>query len=303
MAKVSKPRAKDVVNFYEQLPKPKDKYETNPNFDIHGLEIPFRMLAIGATGSMKTNSILDIFQKFSGTFHHLTVICRNKDEPLYNLLSDSLPKDQLTMIEIEGDDLAELPTMDGLNSDSPHTMVIFDDLCLVKKQDAICEFFIRARKVNISCAYLTQAYYQTPKVVRINCNYIMLKKIDSRNDLRMILSEYSLEVDVNQLTRLYTICTDTKLDWLLIAMQNEPGNRFFKNYTSISPDGVLNESKELEEPKEEKKNTEPTRASSPPASSRPISQFGQGKAKSITDLDPETQRKLVEKFYKKHKPN
>lgn len=238
-ASASASQPSEVVNFYEQIPKKNKKANENPNFDIHGIEIPFRMLVVGASGSMKTNSILDVFQKFSGTFDHLTIVCRNKDEPLYNFLKKSLDEEQLTLIEVEGDDLSDLPSMDGLNNKSPHTMVIFDDLCLVKKQQAICEFFIRARKVNISCAYLTQSYYAAPKTIRVNCNYILLKKIDSVRDLRMILSEYSLEVDVDQLSRLYTTCTQEKLSWLLIAMQNEQGNRFFRNYTPISVDGVL----------------------------------------------------------------
>lgn len=225
------------MNFYEQMPAKKDKYKDNPNFDVHGIEVPFRMVIIGGSGSMKTNTVLDIFQKFSGTFDHLTIVCRNKDEPLYNLLSESIPEDQLTIIEVVGDDLTDLPTMDGLNSDSPHTMVVFDDLCLVKKQDAICEFFIRARKVNISCAYLTQSYYACPKTIRINCNYVLFKKIESIRDLQMILREYSLGTDLDQLAALHEQCTQEKLDWLMISMQNDPDNRFFKNYTPISIDG------------------------------------------------------------------
>lgn len=225
---------KQVKNFYEEINKPDDKKEKNPNFDVHGIEIPFRMLLVGASGSMKTNTALDIFQKFSGTFDHLTVVCRNKDEPLYNLLQEQVPEDQVTMIEIEGDDLSDLPSMDGMNSSSPHTMVIFDDLCLVKKQEKICEFFIRARKCNISCMYLTQSYYAAPKTIRINCNYIILKKIDAIRDLQMILREYSLGTDLDELSSLYTECTQEKLDWLMIAMQNEPNNRFFHNYEPIS---------------------------------------------------------------------
>lgn len=233
MQKSNKPGQIQVQNFYEQIPKKKNKLQSNPNFNIHGIDIPFRMLLVGASGSMKTNTALDIFQKFSGTFDHLTVVCRNKDEPLYNLLQEKIPDDQLTMVEIEDDDLSEMPTMDDMNSDSPHTLVIFDDLCLVKNQKAISEFFIRARKVNVSCMYLTQSYYAAPKTIRINCNYIILKKIDSIRDLQMILREYSLNVDVDQLSNLYSRCTQEKLDWLLIAMQNEPNNRFFHNYSHI----------------------------------------------------------------------
>lgn len=223
-----------VANFYEHVPKAVDRKKVNPNYDVHGIDIPFRMLIVGASGSMKTNSAMDVFEKFNGTFDHVTVVCRNKDEPLYNLLAKSLPDDQVTMIEIENDDLRQIPALEG-NSDSPQTLVIFDDLCLVKNQKPIEEFFIRSRKLNISCMYLTQSYYASPKNIRINCFYVILKKIDSTRDLRLLLSEYSLNIELDQLVQLYTECTKNKLDWLMIAMQNPPEDRFFHNYDHIDP--------------------------------------------------------------------
>ena len=248
----SKKRA-SVENFYERVPKPVDKKKVNPNFDVHGIDVPFRMLIVGASGSMKTNTAMDIFQKFSGTFDEITVVCRNKDEPLYNLLADTVSDDQLTMIEIEGDDLSSIPTLSGQNSQSPHKLVIFDDLCLVKNQKVIEEFFIRSRKLNISCMYLTQSYYASPKNIRINCQYVILKKIDSQRDLRTLLSEYSLNIELDQLVSLYTECTVEKLDWLMIAMEHAPNDRFYLNYDPIDPDGGSREHKSSEPDSSDKK--------------------------------------------------
>lgn len=254
-----------VRNFYEEIPKPKDKEKNNPNFHVHGIEIPFRMLIVGGSGSMKTNSALDILEKFEETFEQVTVVCRNKDEPLYNLLADSLEPSQLTMIEIENNDLSKIPTLSGQNSDSPHKLVIFDDLCLIKDQQKIEEFFIRARKLNISCMYLTQSYYKSPKVVRINCNYVLFKKIDCARDLHMILSEYSLGITLPELERLHAYCTNDKLDWLMLNMQNEIDKRFCHNYEIIDPRTmhpiVEHEEKELShkkhKPYEEEEKKEP----------------------------------------------
>jgi hypothetical protein len=219
-------------NFYEKLGSKQDPEKDNPNYHVHGIKIPFRMLVVGASGSMKTNSALDVFSKFSGTFMKLIVICRNRDEPLYQYLDETLSPDQLDIIEIVGDDLSKLPSINEFDK-SEHVLVIFDDLCLVKDQKDISEFFIRARKVGVSCMYLTQSYYSAPKVIRSQCNYIMLKKIASTNDLRMILSEYSLQVELDQLKEIYSNCTRQKLDWLMIAVENPPHERFWHNYKKL----------------------------------------------------------------------
>lgn len=245
----------NVCNFYEKIQNKDPKQEeVNPEFSKHGIKIPFRMLIVGASGSMKTNSALDIIQKFKATFYHITVVCRNADEPLYKLLKEKVPSDQFKIVEIEGDDLADLPKIDKLNK-KENTLVIFDDLCLVKNQGEISEFFIRARKFSCSCMYLTQAYYKAPKEIRLNCNYIILKKIASQRDLDMILREYSLNVDTDELKRLYSECTQEKLDWLMIAIENTPDKRFFRNYTPLQARVEFEESKQP--PKPDQEPTEP----------------------------------------------
>lgn len=227
----------EVTNFYEKVPKPQDKNEYNPNFELHHIDLPFRMLLVGASGSMKTNTVLDVIEKMNGSFDQITVVCRNKNEPLYKLLEDSLESDQITMVEIEGDDLSSIPKLSGQDSKSPHKLVVFDDLCLVKDQTPIDEFFIRARKLNISCMYLTQSYFCAPKIIRSNCNIVILKKIDNMRDLRLLLSEYSMAIELDQLVRLYSKCTREKLDFLMVITQNEPDNRFFHCYEPVDENG------------------------------------------------------------------
>lgn len=221
------------VNFYDVIGKSDQPDEKNPNYHIHGIKVPFRMLIVGASGSMKTNTALDIFLKFSPTFVHLTIVTRNSNEPLYMLIRQKIPPSQLKIIEIEEDDLSDLPTMGKLKSDEPHTLVIFDDLVLVKNQKMITEYFIRARKFNISCMYLTQSYFQCIKTIRGNCNIIVLKKIASLSDLRMILRDYSLALTLDELQEIYLKCTRDKLDWLSIMTENPPEKQFYHSYTAI----------------------------------------------------------------------
>jgi hypothetical protein len=223
----------EVEDFYTQIDQSDIKEEDNPNFDVHGLKIPFRMLIVGASGSRKTNTALDIIQKCGDTFFNITICCRNGDEPLYKLLKKNIPADQLSIVEIEGDDLQKIPKINKIDKKHP-SLVVFDDLVLVKDQETICEFFIRARKVNCSIMYLTQAYYETPKTIRSNCNYIVLKKIASKRDLDMILREYTLGVDDDQLRQLYTECTRKPLDWLMVSIDDPPEKRFRHNYQVLN---------------------------------------------------------------------
>jgi ABC-type uncharacterized transport system substrate-binding protein len=131
-----------VKNFYEQIPQDENKKNENPNLRLHGIKIPFRMMIVGASGSMKTNSALDLIEKFADTFYQITIVCRNKDEPLYKLMSESLPEDQFKIIEITGEDLSEIPKINSINK-AYQSLVVFDDLVLVKDQNLIEEFFIR----------------------------------------------------------------------------------------------------------------------------------------------------------------
>lgn len=223
-----------VENFYERLKEKHDPNENNPHYKEHGIKIPFRMLIVGASGSMKTNSALDLCKKFSDTFSHITIVTRNIREPLYLHMQQNIDASQLTVIEIEDDDLSELPRMATLTNKEPHTLIIFDDLVLVKDQKKITEFFIRCRKFNISAMYLTQSYFGTPKKIRGNCNIILFKKVNSKRDLQTILSEYSLSIELPELLKIHQESTKNQLDWLMVRMDNPPGKQFFHNYTPLT---------------------------------------------------------------------
>lgn len=225
--------ALEVENFYEKIKDGKDPNEKNPGFKVHGIKIPFRILIVGSSGSMKTNAALDLCKKFSDTFSHITIATRNIKEPLYRYMTDKIPEDQLTIIEIEEDDLSALPKMGDLDENAEPTLLIFDDLVLMKNQLPIVEYFIRCRKYNMSVLYLTQSYFTTPKTIRGNCNSIILKKINSQNDLRMILAEYSLSVTLPELVKMHQESTKDPKDWLMIRMDNQSGDQFYHNYKRI----------------------------------------------------------------------
>jgi len=219
-----------IENFYDKAKKYITKYP-NPNYDQHHLKVPFRMLLCGASGAGKTNTLMNILSRMSGTFEHITVCVKSADEPLYKLLNSKIPDDKISFFE-DG----EVPELTTLDKDKSH-IIIFDDLVLEgpQTQERIAQYYIRGRKYAKGCSmvYLTQSYYRTPKTIRVNVNYLILKKLASQRDLAMILSEVSLDVSKDKLIEIYKRATDNHLDFLLIDVDSEAEKRFRHNLLLI----------------------------------------------------------------------
>lgn len=219
----------EIVNWYEKIPKEMLDSAENPNFNIHQLKIPFRMCVVAPSGSGKSNflvNLIHLFSKGKGTFADITIITRNKDEPLYNFLMSKCDQIQVK----EG--LTNLPQLDKMDKRTNH-LVCFDDLVLAKDQSAIENYYIRARKLNCSVIYLSQSYFRIPKMIRNNCSYMVILKLSGNREVNMILSEFGLGVSREQLIAMYEYATREKFSPLLIDLEQDPVKRFRKGFTEI----------------------------------------------------------------------
>jgi GTPase SAR1 family protein len=219
----SKSSSNNVINFYSKIPESKQKkYESNA-----GLNPPFRLLVVGSSGSGKSNTVINLIYNMPNYFYSISIITKNADEPLYNFLKKKLG-DSVCIYE----GLDDIPPLDSYDKSVPH-LVIFDDLVLEKNQDKIIEYFVRGRKLNISTVYISQSYFRTPKTIRANINYLILKKISSNRDLGLILNDYSLGVSKEQLYSIYKYATKNKFDFLLIDIDAPEEERFRHNFGMI----------------------------------------------------------------------
>lgn len=218
-----------IVNMYNKIPSHFiDKVE-NPNFNLHNLKIPMRMVVVAPSGSGKTNFLLNLIELFSrgdGTYQTITIITRNKDEPLYRWL-ESLSEQ---IIIKEG--INNIPKLDKFDKEFNH-LVVFDDLVLEKDLGAVCQYYIRARKLNVSVIFLSQSFFGTPKIVRNNCNYMVLLKLSGNREVNMILSEFGLGVSKEQLLDIYQYATREKMQPLIIDLEEDPTKRFRKGFLEI----------------------------------------------------------------------
>ena len=203
----------------------------NPNFDEHRINVPFRAVICAASGGGKTNLALEILHRMKGTFNLVVLCCKDPTEPLYAFLQTKLGKDNLH-VYADG----QVPSCKEYEDEEGQSLIIFDDLVIEPKQNQIKEWFIRGRKCGkggFSMMYLTQSFFGVPKVVRLQCNLLILKKLTDVRDLKLILSTFSLGMSFDELLTLYKYCTQTQNDFLLVDIDKGEEERYRKGFLEV----------------------------------------------------------------------
>ena len=227
-----------MINFYDVMPKELLPKADNPNFSLHHLELPFRAVIVAPSGSGKTNFLLNLIALFSkgrGTFSSITILTRVADEPLYNFLKLKAENIQIK----EG--LSNTPPLDKFDKDENH-LVVWDDLVLAKSLEMVENYYIRARKFNVSCIFISQSYYHIPTMIRKNCNYIVILKLGSgKREVRCIMSEFGMGLDQEQVMNMFEYATDTKFVPFIVDMNTtDKYKKFRKGFLEIlNPDDFI----------------------------------------------------------------
>jgi ABC-type dipeptide/oligopeptide/nickel transport system ATPase component len=228
----------ELVNIYEEEAiKPFLLKSHNPGYDMHYIEVPFRMLIIGSSGSGKTLTLYNILRIFSGTFQNIHIIAKSINEPIYKYIEDRFKKindnpktkSKLNVQVLEG--MNSLPDLTSFDEEE-QSLVVLDDLVLEKNQKKIEEYYIRCRKLNVSIIYISQSYFAIPKIIRQNVSYMIIKQVSAMRNLKLISNEYSLALNSDQLTKVYEFCTQQKSDFMLIDIDHKD-MRFRKNFTFV----------------------------------------------------------------------
>jgi len=188
-----------MINFDNLVSKKSNNYvNINPFYPQH----PARILIIGPSNSGKTNDLLNIIHY--SIFHKIYIYSKTLDEDKYQFLiniqqrkEEELRKQGITESIIEfSTDIKDVIQLEELNKSFQH-LYIFDDICLAEKkiqEKYIGDLYIRSRKYNCSIVYLSQSYFKTPKIIRDNAQYIALKKLNDKRELKTIHNIYASEI-------------------------------------------------------------------------------------------------------------
>ena len=193
--------------------KYRNKYSLAPRW-------PFRLLICGASGSGKTNVLVNLILQYL-TYDKLYVYAKDLCEAKYEFLQDLFKDFPEETVFSETNDIVSVDFLDK----SKQNLIIFDDHITQKHQNNIIDLFIRGRKKNASTVYLTQSYYGTPKNIRLQCDYIILMKSCNQREMNYILKEHAVDIK-----KKYDEAVKGRYNFFLIDLRN---NEFRKNFDTV----------------------------------------------------------------------
>ena len=173
--------SKEIINFYEKLNIKGNKLPKNWN--KHHIMHNSMILALGGTGTGKTNSLLNYISRSSQEFSDVIVFSGSTtQEPLYELLEE---KGATLYNDI--DEVPELIEYDDDEKKNPK-LIVFDDFINIdnKKLKKIYNYLISGRKFGFTCWLMAQNYSSVPKVIVRNIQYIIMFKLNDNISLNNI---------------------------------------------------------------------------------------------------------------------
>lgn len=231
-------------NFYNIIPH-KDLRNQYKDYEKIRIELPFRMIIVGNSGSGKTNFLMNLIHKMN-CFTKIYLFAKCLDEDLYKMLrkkmNKMMSKRKDKSLYFESNTLDNFPSFDNEEKNSfnknDQSLVIIDDLMLDKNQTNPRNAFIFGRKSNVSIVYICQNYFKLDPTIRKNSSILVLKKIGTKKDLDNILNEVSgnTSFSLDQLRQLYRYSQKSFETALLFDMNNpDPTLRVRINFEPIEP--------------------------------------------------------------------
>jgi hypothetical protein len=164
------------------------------------------------------------------TFSHIHVVFKTF-EPLYELLKEHC--DGVTFY----DDINKLPDLEKIQKEKgEQQLVVFDDQINESKKlnTKVAEYFIRGRKKNLTMFFISQSFFKIPKLIRQQMQYLLLLKMSSGKDLRLIVSDFALGLDIDQLQEIYKDATKIQFNFLKINIdEGDPNKKFSLNFNDF----------------------------------------------------------------------
>ena len=201
---------------------------------------PFRMLIIGPSGSGETNTLLNLINNLH-PINKIYLYAKDINEPKYECLINKREQagiknlnDPHAFIEYSDDMDDVLDDINNYNKNrGKKVLIVFDDMIADIEYNKnfkriIKELFYRARKINVSIAFITQSDLRALKDARLNTAHYILMKIGNKKELKRIAEEKSGHLDYKDFLKIYNYCTREPYSFMLIDTRSTASVRFKK---------------------------------------------------------------------------
>ena len=234
---VTTPSFKDKIkNWYDIAGKAGEGItrKNDKNFKNHYIK-PCQMISIiGATGSGKSQSILEFLSRKNDAFYKILLFSGSTvDEPLYNLIKSKI--DGVEMID-DADKLPEL-TEENAEEKKHEKLIIFDDIINLPKKQLIKiqKWFNSARKYGYTCIATAQNYTDLPIQIRRNTMIFFLFRLNDMNTINNILKNHSNGDDKDTIKKAYFEATSQPHNFFMLDCNANDITRYRHNFLDFIP--------------------------------------------------------------------
>ena len=213
----------EIQNMYEEVLDEKylDTPRHYPNEEQMRCELLSRYLIVGSTGSMKTNSALQIMLAHGSVWDTITVCCLSLDEPLYRWLQDYVAEEKRQgriKWALFFTDLTQLPPLQHYEEQKhlSHYVLIDDMMSQCKSQlDILNSWFMKSRKAGVTLVVLSQDWVRIPVFFRRNFTYAVFKNVNVRQ-LKRICGDVTSDVAPERFVEMYRQAIKQKQDFFFV---------------------------------------------------------------------------------------
>ena len=209
-----------INNYYELIDKSlQKKPKLDKGFNKHQILPNSMILAIGGTGSGKTNALMEFLNRKNNAFYEIILFTGSTtDEPLYNFLQKQIPDMKIF------NNIAEFPSLKEFDDDEKDRdkLVIFDDWINLNKKEMvkINEYLTSGRKYGCTCWLMAQSYTACPKIITRNCNYFIIFKLNDNVTINCILKNHNIHnVDKELFKQAYVDSTSEPRNFFMIDLK------------------------------------------------------------------------------------
>lgn len=180
-----------MINFYDLVPQENNYF----NRDNALIKHPARILIVGTSGSGKTNFLLNLINHMNCFHKYYLFVKMQGNDPLYDSvlvpqLYNCETKNNFQVLMDYSNTLDDLPEIEDIDPNYQN-LFVFDDMLDEHSKDLkkISAYFTKMRKKNCTLIFISQDYFKTPKIIRGNCDTIVITGITSKRDLQLIYQD------------------------------------------------------------------------------------------------------------------
>ena len=216
MFKPLSPKPKVIKNYTNKCPI--SLTQTDKYCPVH----PARILITGSTALGKTNLLCNLIYDYL-KWTKLYINAKDLSEPAYTTLREACelvqyknknrPLDTFYHFNNLTENIVSVDELDP----KERNLIVFDDFITdPKAHPKINDLFIRSRKKNATIIYLSQSYFSVPKIVRLQCNYLIFFKIRDSREIGTIHQNYNAGLDKQTFCQVFNAATKDPYSFLLL---------------------------------------------------------------------------------------